>query len=44
MDNNIPIRIEALFLDSPKQVASPLTDFCKLSWNDGTPEVYFNIS
>ena len=39
---NIPIRVEGLFLDSPKQVASPLADFSKLPWNDGTQDYNFS--
>ena len=39
---NIPIRIEGVFLDSPQQVTSPLADFSKLPWNDGTQD--FNFS
>lgn len=39
---NIPIRIEALYLDSPRQVASPLADFSKLPWNDGTQDRHFS--
>ncbi len=38
----IPIRIEGLCLDHPKQVVSPIADFSKLPWSNGTED--FNFS
>jgi len=38
----VPIRVEANYLDEPRQVASPLADFSKLPWSDGAQDYNFD--
>jgi len=35
----VPVRIEAKYLESSCMAASPLADFTKLPWNDGTKDI-----
>jgi len=42
LNNNyliVPVRIEAKYLESSCMAASPLADFTKLPWNDGTKDI-----
>ncbi len=38
----VHIKVEAMYLASERQVASPLADFSKLPWNDGTQDINFD--
>jgi len=38
----IPLRIEGLFLTEDQQVCSPLADFTRLPWNNGTEDLNFD--
>ena len=39
---SIPIRVEALSLERDSYVCSPLADFQKLPWNDGSQDHNFS--
>ena len=39
----IPIRIEGLFLPQDTMVCSPLADFEKLPWSDGTQDYNYDV-